>query len=837
MKDTCCQNKNPFYSLAARTAMRLRSSAARSPDTLSSYDSDFYMKQFDQENSTTMKNSLIIPSQRKSILQVETPNWGRRYAWRAILVVSVLLCVAVSALRADGVLRPTDAAYPGDFLRLRMTNVNVSMMGQIATTTVYQEFVNEWNKTTNAVYSFPLPADARATRFLYWSNDTCYEAILKPQEQAVNPGTGSGGIDADLNKYLGTNGLRVLLTNIPAGKLQRIQLEYLAVAPYYEGKVTYRYPLNTSQFVLYPVESFSFTMAVTANDNILSYSVKEFSQAVAQQTDQKHLRISIDQSKIYLAKDVTVSYATVSDSMTVDFYAVANDTADGHFALILKPQVLPDSASIMEKNVVFLVDCSANASGQELDAAKAAVTECLKRLQQGDAFNVVAFNSNVSRCFVKPVLAISSNIAAAQTFVQALYATGSPGLQNALTTVFSTSQVDSLSNSIILFSDGRSTVDPKVILNANALKTGIFPISVGDNVDRRRMELLAYMNYGFPTFLAFEDPVADEAVRVLTQLAAPILKDSRLEVGANVYDLLPGSLQTVYAGSRFFLTGRYKNAGISTLSLGGYSAQGARFYNFALNFPTDRSANKFVEKLWAKEKIDALERQIAVYGETDSLKKLDIAISLGYRIRCKYTAYIADRSVIAAGVDDADVEIADFRCSKGSTGNILRWTIAHTGAIREIHMYRRIGATGGFVRINDAAVTGSIFIDASTPSGDVYYRMELVLSDGKRIMSSIISAMPLVAALDQNFPNPFNPTTTIRFAVPEKNGPSAVSIVIYDVLGREIRTLIAGEEYPGYHEVVWNGRDNSGSQVASGFYVCRFAAGSFAQIRTMVLMK
>jgi len=747
------------------------------------------------------------------------------------------LFALVSAVRADGVLRPADTTYPGDFLRLRMTSVSVSMMGQIAMTTVYQEFVNEWNKATNAVYSFPLPADARATRFLYWSNDTCYEAVLKTQEQAVNPGTGSGGVDADLNKYLGTNGLRVLLTNIPAGKLQRIQLEYLAVAPYYQGKVTYSYPLNTSQFVLYPVESFSFTMAVTANDNILSYNVKEFTQVAAQQPDQKHLQISIDQPKMYLAKDVTVSYTTANDSLNLDFYAVANDTTDGHFALILKPQALPDSATILEKNVVFLVDCSANASGQELDAAKTAVTECLKQLQQGDAFNVVGFNSSVSSCFVKPVLATSSNIVAAQSFVQALYASGSPGLQNALTTVFSTSQVDSLSNAIILFSDGRSTVDPKVILNANALKTGIFPISVGDNVDRRRMELLAYVNYGFPTFLTFEDPVADEAVRVLTQLAAPVLKDSRLEVGGNVYDLLPGTLQTVYAGSRFFLTGRYKNAGVSTLSLGGYSAQGAAFYNFSLNFPTDRSANKFVEKLWAKEKIDALERQIAVYGETDSLKKLDIAISLGYGIRCKYTAYIADRSRIASGVDNAAIEIVDFRCSRGAAGNILRWTLTHTGVMGDIHIYRRIGTTGTFVCINDAAVAGNTFIDASAPSGDVYYRMELMLSDGKRILSSIVSAMPLVAALDQNFPNPFNPTTTIRFAVPELNGRSDVSIVIYDVLGREVRTLIAGEEYPGYHEVVWNGRDNAGSQVSSGVYVCRFAVASFVQVRTMLLMK
>ncbi len=84
----------------------------------------------------------------------------------------IAACIVTASAFADGVIRPTNTSYPKDFLRTRMTKVDVAIYGQIAVTKVYQEFVNEWQQKTNAVYSFPLPADARATDFFFWANDT-----------------------------------------------------------------------------------------------------------------------------------------------------------------------------------------------------------------------------------------------------------------------------------------------------------------------------------------------------------------------------------------------------------------------------------------------------------------------------------------------------------------------------------------------------------------------------------------------------------------------------------------------------------------------------------------
>ncbi|MBN2564858.1 MAG: immune inhibitor A, partial [Candidatus Eisenbacteria bacterium] len=89
-------------------------------------------------------------------------------------------------------------------------------------------------------------------------------------------------------------------------------------------------------------------------------------------------------------------------------------------------------------------------------------------------------------------------------------------------------------------------------------------------------------------------------------------------------------------------------------------------------------------------------------------------------------------------------------------------------------------------------------------------------------------------ALFQNAPNPFNPVTTIGYALPE---PARVSIEIYNVAGRKVATLVDGPRDAGTHTVTWDGRNSRGQELGSGVYFCRMAAGRFTERRVMVLLK
>ena len=97
-----------------------------------------------------------------------------------------------------------------------------------------------------------------------------------------------------------------------------------------------------------------------------------------------------------------------------------------------------------------------------------------------------------------------------------------------------------------------------------------------------------------------------------------------------------------------------------------------------------------------------------------------------------------------------------------------------------------------------------------------------------------VQRVPQAFALRPNFPNPFNPHTTIRYTLPE---PAPVALMIYDLHGQRIRTLVQQEQIAGYYQVRWDGRDAQNRAVGSGVYFYCLEAGNFVQTRRMMLLK
>jgi thermitase len=99
---------------------------------------------------------------------------------------------------------------------------------------------------------------------------------------------------------------------------------------------------------------------------------------------------------------------------------------------------------------------------------------------------------------------------------------------------------------------------------------------------------------------------------------------------------------------------------------------------------------------------------------------------------------------------------------------------------------------------------------------------------------SIEKEKPASYALLPNYPNPFNPTTSIKYELPKT---AKVTLKIYDVLGREVRTLVNEEQKAGYHHVVWDSRNDNGMTVSTGIYTYRFIAGEYTKTQKMILLK
>jgi photosystem II stability/assembly factor-like uncharacterized protein len=191
------------------------------------------------------------------------------------------------------------------------------------------------------------------------------------------------------------------------------------------------------------------------------------------------------------------------------------------------------------------------------------------------------------------------------------------------------------------------------------------------------------------------------------------------------------------------------------------------------------------------------------------------------------------------GGDGMPVELNSFSASLIKDEVILNWSTA-----TEINNYGfeiERNVKSGFENIgfvdghgNSNSPKNYSFTDNNPGYGKIQYRLKQIDNDGKFEYSNIIDVnidLPLSFELSQNYPNPFNPITKIGFQIP--GGTSGlVSLKVYDILGREVATLINEEPPAGIYEVEFNAES-----LSSGIYFYRLQTGNFVDTKKFTLMK
>ena len=118
-------------------------------------------------------------------------------------------------------------------------------------------------------------------------------------------------------------------------------------------------------------------------------------------------------------------------------------------------------------------------------------------------------------------------------------------------------------------------------------------------------------------------------------------------------------------------------------------------------------------------------------------------------------------------------------------------------------------------------------------AGFIFLRLRGIL--GKKTgFEDDINTNPHEYALHENFPNPFNPETQIRFSI---GGEESVKLIIYDMMGRKVATLLSGQVDAGYHFIQWDGTNSIGSSVAAGVYIYTIQTGKHRDVNKMIYLK
>ncbi len=185
-----------------------------------------------------------------------------------------------------------------------------------------------------------------------------------------------------------------------------------------------------------------------------------------------------------------------------------------------------------------------------------------------------------------------------------------------------------------------------------------------------------------------------------------------------------------------------------------------------------------------------------------------------------------------------------------SKGNSLALTVENTAEVTAKNVFVEIQNPPSWLKLQSQKIMlkdipakqskdaeFQFSVEHSAPVGKEQKMSVLIkTSDGQMWTKEIAFTIgaPKEFHLYDNFPNPFNPTTKIAFELPVA---SKVKLIIYDALGREVRTL-TDEEYPaGYIELIWDSINNDGTLVSSGIYFYRISTQNWHSVKKMVLMR
>jgi hypothetical protein len=184
--------------------------------------------------------------------------------------------------------------------------------------------------------------------------------------------------------------------------------------------------------------------------------------------------------------------------------------------------------------------------------------------------------------------------------------------------------------------------------------------------------------------------------------------------------------------------------------------------------------------------------------------------------------------------------IRSFDAVARDTRVVLSWEVFSDEKVLGFKIYR---SSAGEPAAQEITANGLIpahertHTDQTASSGQTYqYTLVVVGADGSELRSqtATVKTGTYTLTLYQNSPNPFNPTTTMSFTLPEL---VSVTLSIYDVEGRRVRTLVEETMKEGYHERIWDGTDANGTSVGSGVYFYRIRAGNRTITKKMVLLK
>ena len=577
---------------------------------------------------------------------------------RTLVPLLLALCgLALFAMPvgADGVIIPRPPVNPPrpiawrDIpLTVKYHQVDVTIEDQVATTHVDQVFVNDATYAVEGTYMFPLPEDAAISSFDMWVDGQKVEGKLLSREEArsIYEDIVRTQRDPALLEYAGRGAFQASIFPIPPGAERRVELTYTQVLPQSAGLVHYRYPLNTEKFSARPLGEVAVTVSLEGKAPLRAIYSPSHPVDVIRNGD-RQATASYEAKNVRPDRDFDLYYSFSPDAISVNLLSYKPFDEDGFFLLLVTPPVTAAADTVVDKDVVLVMDVSGSMEGDKLEQTKAAASYVLNHLGTGDRFNIVAFSSATRLFSGSPVGA--GRRADGLAFIEKLRAEGSTDINRALLEALA--GADAERPTILIFlTDGLPTMgetDPdRIVANVTAdspKSVRLFAFGAGYDVDTVLLDQLSSSLRGTSAYIQPGQSIDEEISGFYAKVSAPVLVDVGLSfTGMTVEDLYPYPLPDLFAGTQLVVAGRYRQGATATLQLSGSVNGQPQDYTYRDLTFVDRGGDDFIARLWAQRKIGQLLAQIRLHGASDELVKEIVSLSTRYGIVTPYTSFLVE---------------------------------------------------------------------------------------------------------------------------------------------------------------------------------------------------
>lgn len=653
------------------------------------------------------------------------------------------------------------ASAPRTSYKIESIEVNASIAGQIATVQVSQTFVNTGKTQLETSFLFPLPYDGAIDSLTLMVGNKEFQAELLSKEEAREryERIVRSNKDPALLEWIGTGMFQTSVFPIPPGEKRTVTLRYTQLCRASHGLTDFLFPLSTAKYTAKPLDKLKIRVAINSETSLTNiYSGTH--EVKIERTGEKQAVVTLEQKKVIPSSDFRLFFDSATDVVGASLLSYKpEENQPGYFLLLASPKLQSaEDSKPTPKTVVFVVDRSGSMSGKKIEQAREALKFVLNNLREGDLFNIVAYDSNIST--FRPELEKFNDARRDEAlgFVNGLFAGGSTNIDGALKTALGMLKDKQRPSYVIFLTDGLPTVgeqnEAKIAQHAaaaNKVRARVFSFGVGYDVNSRLLDKLSAENHGQSEYVRPNEDIEAAVSKLYNRIGTPVMTEVALTIDVEGADsgaisrLYPSGKFDLFAGDQTVIVGRYTDGGAARVSLSGKLAGEAKTIEFPAELVKTSSddSNSFVAKLWATRRVGEIIDEIDLHGHEsgNAYKELIdelVALATEHGILTPYTSFLADENSdardVSINVAQAGEKLMELEAVADEFGVNQR---AAKGQLKNAKAAPAFGYGGGGVGYGGEF--GEIDLDslaASGGRGTVYYDAK---TNRQRIANNVFS--------------------------------------------------------------------------------------------------